>query len=341
MQKGIYLARDILSPEPNYYIRQTCRDEERGCLYHRELFRLGKNPDDYLVYIEDRGYYVCDALVEAVAPYAGKETEDILEDLLWPFVGRDIRLNLEKFGKKRGSLKTSALTREERAAIEKEIHLFDRRRLHYFWYGAIDQGRLFQMPAKLCRRLLGMSRDQKEQYFLEQEKILDVEEIKEYIYTIFNLQQYFHETISRIMPQGLDQDKMDDCFLREICSLNRDKSFGQGMAVPADLSPYLARYVILFFDYDFGRSRALDDYIRQFINSRRQFRFPKRKSEVNLSEAGGIFSESPEKLKKMSRTELTSLFRRKAKKMHPDAGGEHGDFIKLVEVYERLMETKK
>ncbi|MFP3983053.1 MAG: hypothetical protein ACLFV2_05100 [Desulfurivibrionaceae bacterium] len=341
MKKGIYLARDILSPEPDYYIRQTCRDEEPGCLHHRELFRLGKNPGDYLVYIEDRGYYVCDTLVEAVAPYAGKETEDILEDLLWPFVRRDIRVNLGKFGNRRGSLKTSALTREELATIEKEIHIFDRRRLHYFWYGAIDQGRLFQMPAKLCRRLLGMSRDQKEQYFLEQEKILAVDEIKEYIYTIFNLQQYFPETISRIMPQGLDQEKMDDCFLREICRLNQDKSFWQGMAVPEGLSLYLVRYVILFFDYDFGSPRALDDYIRQFINSRRQFRFPERKSGINLAEAGGVFSESPEKLKKMSKTELTSLFRRKAKNMHPDAGGEHGDFIKLVEVYEKLLKTKK
>lgn len=337
LREGIYLAREVITSEPDFFIRQSYSKPGSGSRVHRELFKIGKNPADYLIHIEDSCYYIAGELVEAVAPFVEGDPEDILEDLFWPYVRKDIRLKLERFRGRGKNVKISALTDREEAAIAREIHIFDRRRLHYFWYGAIDQGRLFQMPPKLFRRVLGMSRDQKEQYFMDQEQILSADEIKEYIYTVFNLQQYFSETIARIMPQGLDQEKIEDYFVKELCSLNSDDRFREGLEKREDLPPYLVRYLILFLDHDFGRSSALDDYIRQFINSRRQPRYPEKKSRMTISEASDIFSESREKIKKMSKSELTGLFRRKAKKMHPDTGGEHQEFIRLVEAYEKLL----
>ncbi|MFO7760645.1 MAG: J domain-containing protein [Thermodesulfobacteriota bacterium] len=339
-REGVYLARDIITPEPVYYIRQSYRESTTDFSFYREILNIGKNPADYLICIGDRGYYISPVLEEAVEPFVEGDPAEILEDLFWPFVPREIRLNLEKFGKRGMNVKPSALTDREQAAIEQEIHIFDRRRLHYFCYGSIDQSRLFQMPLKLCRRLLGMSRDQKEQYFINQERILTYDEVKQYIYTVFNLQRYFSETVARVMPQGLDQEKMDDCFVKELCDLKIDDSFWRGIEKTENLSPYLVHYLIRFFDYDFGRSSALDDYIRQFINSHRQFYFPEKKTGMNMSEASDIFSESQEKIKELSKSELTRLFRRKAKKLHPDTGGKHEDFLKLVEAYEKILRTK-
>ncbi len=339
-REGIYLAREIIAASPDYSIRQSYYDSETGTPIHHDLFHLGKNPADFIVPVNECGYYVREDLIQAVEPFVEGDPEKILEELLRPFASREIRHNLDKFGGRGGQIRSPDLTEEEREAIASEIHIFDRRRLHYLWYGTVDQGRLFQMPPKLCRKLLGMSRDQKEQYFLIRERDLKFREIKEYLYTVFNLQQHFSESIARTMPQGLDREKMDEYFLRELCSLREDHSFWQGMGITTELPSYLVRYLVNYFDYDFGPSSTLNDYIRQFIDSRRQHRYPDSKSRMKVSEASTIFSENHEKMKNMSKSELTRLFRRKAKKMHPDAGGRHEDFLKLVEAYERLLRTK-
>ena len=43
----------------------------------------------------------------------------------------------------------------------------------------------------------------------------------------------------------------------------------------------------------------------------------------------------------MSKAALTRLFRRRAKKLHPDAGGDHETFVRLTAVYEEFKRQAK
>ena len=77
------------------------------------------------------------------------------------------------------------------------------------------------------------------------------------------------------------------------------------------LHDYLIRYLILFFDFGYGESTFLDDYIRQFMNSHREFNFPESKSTINMEEAGNIFDVPAKDLEGMSKKQLTRLYRKK------------------------------
>ena len=85
----------------------------------------------------------------------------------------------------------------------------------------------------------------------------------------------------------------------------------------------------------------MEDYLRQFINSRRDYRPPYKNTAASLKEAGTILGISGAKLKQMSRQELVRLYRRKAQELHPDKGGDHDKFVSLTEAYHELIKTKK
>jgi DnaJ-class molecular chaperone len=53
-----------------------------------------------------------------------------------------------------------------------------------------------------------------------------------------------------------------------------------------------------------------------------------------------IFGKSEETLMKMSRRELSRLYRRRARDLHPDQGGKAPQFIKLTEAYKSLQQRK-
>ena len=336
-QSPLYLARNAIGSQPHYSLRQSYYDEN-SCLRYKILFDLGEDPGQYIINIGDNGYYINAELVEAIEPYVEGDADNQLEKLFWPFVDHDIRTKLEPFINRGCSKALSSMSQDEIKAIDHEIHVFDRRRLHYMWYGSIDQTGLYKMPDKLCRKLLGKSRDEKEQYFMEQEQALYADDIKEYLFTIFNIQKYFHESFARIMPQALDQGKMDTFFVDELCLLANDTLFCQGLNQDRTLPSYLARYAILFFDYGFGQQSPLDDYIRQFMNSHRHFTFPKKK--IDPDELSKIFGEPAEKINNMSKRDLTKLYRQKAKELHPDIGGEHDEFVRLTEAFEVLLRGK-
>ena len=334
--KSLYLARDILGARLRYSLRQTYRDDRDGLLRHREIYDLGGSPQQFIIYLGDHGYCIDERVTDAIEPYIAGEAAEMAEELLWPFVRPDIRAKLEPFMNRGRHKRLSPVTAAEKEAIDQEIHMFDRRRLHYLFYGAIDQSGLYRMPDKLCRRLLGKSRDEKEQYFITSEQVFYADQVKEYLFTIFNLQEHFSESFARIMPQALNQDQLDTFFIDALCRLDRDTTFWQGMEAAKGLQPYLIRYLIMFFDYDFSASQAINDYIRQFMNSHRQFRFPKKKPGMTTDKASEIFGEPADKLTKLSKKELTKLYRRKAKELHPDKGGKHDEFVRLTEAFEQL-----
>jgi len=332
---GIYLARTILG-HPHFSVRQSVFDGRRKIWRHRRVFDLGREPGRFLTYPFDDYLHIRDDLVKAVADLVEGDAYALLEEILLPFIRKGFREQVEAALARRQSLNRTPVTAAEQEALDRELQIFDLRRLHYLWYGAVDQSRLFRTPVKLRRRLLGKSRDEKEQYFIGLEQALHADQVKEYLFTVFNLQRHFAESYARIMPQGLDQEKLDSLFLDELCRMNDDPVLWQGMAPVAGLQPYLVRYLILFFDYEFGESAALNSFIRQFMDSHRRFGFPERQNAMGLEEASAVFGEPAERLAKLSKGELKKMFRRRAKKLHPDTGGDSEKFVRLQKAFEVL-----
>jgi len=191
---------------------------------------------------------------------------------------------------------------EEEEQIRREVSELDKRRALYLKIGGLDQGRIGRMPVKLFSWVFGKSRDEIEHCFIKMERCLNPRELKTYAYVIFDLQRFFTESLAKKVPQGLDQSKMDQCFLEQ-------DSF-------------------------------IQDYVRDFMDARRAWRAPPSKSSVTLEEASDIFGVKKDVLKTMTRRGLARLYRRICKKVHPDKGGTEEQFVKLTEAYRELLKGK-
>lgn len=332
----MYLAQKITKKKLHYIIRESYRDGKY--FRSRDLFDLGANPAKYIIYPGGNAYYIDEKVENRLNSLGVKPGFDELDNIFWRFLKPEIKYVLEMFSKRAGRTKRKTGVKEKGGNAR--FHLFDKRRIHFLRFGNMDQGRIGRISPKLFQVLLNKSRDEIEQYFIESEGILDPSELKSYVYVIFDLQRFSSKLTAKTMPQALDQKKVDEYFIEEICRLNKDKSFWAGMNTRPDLHEYLIRYIIIFFDDEYGRSYFLHDYIKSFIDSKRFYASSLKKSSVTLDEAITIFGIKKDKLKKMSRRGLTTLYRHMAKKHHPDKGGEHDKFIKLTEAYQELLKNK-
>lgn len=304
----------------------------------RELFSLGTNPAQFIIYPGGNAFYI-DPVIEDHLHEKGIEAEyDELEDVFWEFIRPDIKRAVEPFRLRQK--RTSDRWAGGPALASEEYHLFDRRRLYFLRTGRSDQRRIGLVPARLFSVLAKKSRDEIEQQFLNMERILRPDEIKTYVYTIFDLPRYFKESFARMAPHLLDQSSVDNFFIKEVCRLNDDRRFWNGFEKDDQLHEYLVRYVIMFFDFDFNPGGLMSEYIRNFINSRRRYHAPTNRNTVSLNEAGQLFKTSGPELKQMGRRDLARLYRKRAMKLHPDQGGNHDRFVKLTEAYHSLMKGK-
>ncbi len=333
----MYLARHIVKGRPHYFIRHSYQDNEN--YLSRELFDLGSNPTDYIVYPGGNAFYIDEAVTSRLDALGIDPSDDALEDIFWPFLKPDIQYALRGFRRraKRYRESTSPLNQAESVA---SYHIFDRRRIYFLKFGRMDQSGLARLPVKLFRVLRQKSRDELEQQFLKMETILKPNEFKAYTYVIFNLQGFFRQWFAKETPQMLDQDKVDEFFVDEICSLNEDETFWGGMQVGDRLHEYLTRYAVMYFDFDYARKSFMADYLRNFIDSRRAYRPSFHSSSVTLSEASTVFKKSKNELKQISRRDLARLYRRRAQELHPDKGGDHETFVRLTRAYHDLLKTK-
>jgi len=99
--------------------------------------------------------------------------------------------------------------------------------------------------------------------------------------------------------------------------------------------------VIMFFDHGYGRRSLFDDFVREFMGRHRTFKWPEKKPTVSTDEAAKIFKTSWSDLQKMTKKEITRLFRQRAKELHPDSGGNHDQFIALSGAYASLLARKR
>ncbi|MBU0482911.1 MAG: hypothetical protein KKB30_00145 [Proteobacteria bacterium] len=336
----MYLARHHIRGKVHYFIKESYLDPEFRCYRSRELFDLGADPSAYIVYPGGNSFYIDDLVSDIIGSYSIKSVDDKLEEIFWPFVKPALKRVMEQFGHGRRNIVSHPVTAVEREEIKHQLHIFDQRRLYYLRYGSVDQSRIGRAPMKLWRVLLGKSRDELEQYFEQQEKVLPVEEIKEYVYVIFDLQRFFSETVARIMPEGLNQVAVDDYFVKEFCRLDLDPVFWLGLNRQAAVPFYLLRYLFMFFDHDYGPSGHYDQYLNNFINNRRFYQPPPPAQRMKSEEVSGIFGEKIEVLRKMSKNELTRLYRQKAHELHPDKGGDPEQFVRLTDAYREMLQKK-
>lgn len=334
----MYLATQLNNNLPNYQLRASCKRED-GTFFSQTIFELGRFPAAHFKILDDHIILFTDQLLAAVERVYGEESEQRLEQVLWPFFPPFARDRLARFRERTAAASRyfGPLTAEEKDAIRQEVHLFDKRRLYYLRYGAVDQSRIARMHEKQCRSLLGQCRDEREFYFIEAEKELKPGSYLQYIYAIFNLQRHFTQNFSTWLPEALAFAEMADHLEEDICRLQRDAFFWKGeLACQYSLHHHLRRYLLMFFDYQPDSRSFAGEYGSQFRDRHRQFRWPQKKPQAEPQRVAELFGQPRSSLLKLSRKELTRIYRQKALASHPDQGGDHEQFIELTEIYQEL-----
>ena len=335
----MYLAFEKINGKTRYFIRESYRQADH--FLSRDLLDLGTDPAGYIVYPGGNSFYIDQDVEDRLAEMGSKADPDEIEDIFWPFVYPEIRRVLEPFRGREKRHQASRRKKRPELKIATQLHIFDKRRMHYLRFGQMDQRDIGGLPLKFFRILHNKSRDEIEQTLINMETVLSPREYKTYSYVVFNLQQFFYEFCAKNTPQSLSTDKVDAHFIEQVCRLNTDGSFWAGMNTSDSLHNYLVRYVIMYFDHDFASRSFEEEYLRQFINSRRDHHAPYQTGAFSLQRASAAFGEPQEVLKKMSRKEFARLYRLKALEMHPDKGGDRDEFVKLTDAYHALLKTKK
>lgn len=339
-EPSIYLHRSILTQPTQYSIRLSTWNPEKRHFHTTELIALGSSPENCINYPNDTSFQLDIDLVFRIEKHCGRDVETELEHLLWPFVDPTVQRKMDHFFFRNSGENNFRANMKLLSCSGSPAHSFDKRRLHFLRFGSTDQGRVSHMPPRLEAKILNKSRDELEQYFLEEEARLREHELKTYLYTALNLQKHFNEAFARSIPQALPAEKIDDAFLKEFCLLNDDKEFWQERSDFSHLPEYLIRYLILFYDSSFPRRNRTSEQAQDFMDDHRQFGWPEQQNSVAKEDITAIFEESEETLKSADKKEITRLYRQKAKSLHPDKGGDHEKFVHLTEAYEQLLREK-
>jgi hypothetical protein len=338
----LYLKRIRSNDGYRYIIRITYREKELW--KSRDLFDLGPSPEAFIHYTDGNGFYYTPDIESALESSGVGYSSDDLDELFMPFLRPETRYVLERSRPIAATNRFSkACAREQLPKFQQELHAFDIRRLHYLKFGHMDMGNIETDKSwKFLKILSCKCRDEIEATFDEMEHELPKREITSYIYTALNLQNHFPHHILRNHPVGLNLEEIDTHFLREICRLNLDNHFFRGVENPGNgvLHPYLAKYVWLYFDHSFESEEPWDEFLREFVQRRKFFRATPAAPSLTVRDACAAFGISREEFGKMTRKDLLRLYRKKAKRKHPDKGGDHDAFVRLTEAYEVLMKAK-
>jgi hypothetical protein len=325
----VYIAVTTEKQKKRFVLRESFK--KGSTLAFRDLYDLGENPGHHIRYPGGNAFYFDEDLEESLSSTGAHFTDDDLEDLFWPWIRPDIRRAIETFRGRAGDISQKpGKPAQEKIALR--IHPFDKRRVHYLKFAAMDQGPVENMPASLFYRLAGQCRDEIEQHFIRQEAALKPHELKSYVYTVFDIQSYFQGFMAKKMPHVLDQQKVDDCFIKALCRVNQHLFHQKGV-----LDDYLIRYAVMFFDYQYADTRLLDEMAKDFM-FRHHFHKPMPEKSVPLRTACKVFKITKKEYKQMTGKQVTRLYRRLARKVHPDTGGSDEQFVQLNNAYKTLME---
>lgn len=337
----MYLRRIKDADGYHYLIRESYRAGEGW--RHRDLQDLGADPRVYIHYPGGNGFYIDQAVEDALQQRAVRYTSEDLEKLFRPFLDPHIRMVLERFERPR-PVQNEWRTRspEELLRLQAQLHSFDKRRLHYLRCGRVDIGNLEGRAWKFLNPLLGKCRDEIEHMFDCMESRLRPHEVCTYLYTALHLQRHFRDHLTRHHPAALDPQRVDSCFMEELCRLNTSSRFTAGIPDHDEqtLHPYLVKYVILYFDSDFERHGSWSEYMRSFTGRQYSFRRPPARPSMPVRDACRVLAISVAQFEAMDRAQLVRHYRRRAKAVHPDQGGDHEAFVTMTQAYECLLARK-
>jgi hypothetical protein len=331
IENTMYLAQKQIKQQTHYYIRETFQEDSQ--LKSRVLFDLGSDPTRYIIYPGGKGYYFDEVVEETLRKHGVNPTQDELDRIFWDFLDPEIQRVVRGFENKT----KKPLSRSD--TVVQNFHLFDKRRIHFLRFGSMDQQHIHRLPDKFFRALSAKSRDEIEQYFMHEERIIRPRELIRYLIVIFGLQQHLLYSQPDQTGMGAQQEKADTLFIESVCTLNKDDTFWAGMPGTSALHEYLRRYVILYFDHAVQQATPIPRYPHEFMNRHRSYRPPK-KVRLNMAEAVRLFGTTWEKLRQMDSNTFTRLYRKQAFKFHPDQGGSQKTFVKLTKLYENLMKKK-
>lgn len=327
----MYMARYRDRGNIRYVIRQSYADAT--CLRSRDLFDLGQDPAQYIVYVGGSGYYYSEEVIDGLARSGIDADQDQLDRLFFEFLDPRIQRVIHGFDRGRRSSTPRSITDRHQAG--NRPHAFDRRRHHYLRFGHSDQRHIDRVSEKIFSPLYDKSRDELEQYFLTAERVLRPHEKPFYVSTIFEFRTFVPARNSELPLI----DQMDAFFLSRLCGLNGDRRFWSGMPENRELHHYLAKYAIMYFDFDPPRRSPWQAYVEDFINRHREYH-PPAKVKLKLEEAGRLFGMPWKRLKTLDKKSLTRLYRQLALKHHPDQGGDAEAFRRLTQYYKVLLKRK-
>jgi hypothetical protein len=336
---SLYIRRTREGRETHYVLKESYWNG--SCFVARKILDLGTDPTEHIVYAGGNGFYFSDAVEEAFTRMGlERETED-LEQAFLHYLDPHIRRIIENFTTGRSPAHPS-WDAEELAHRQRFLHPFDKRRMHFLRCGRIDMGSLDGRSWKFLNVLCDKCRDEIEHVIEGLEKDLRPQERRNYLFTALEVQRYFPSHLLKNNPAALDPNKVDQYFLEEICRLNEDRAFFVGVEdhSPKRLHPYLVKYVIMYFDHAFTPQSLWERIFEDFVRHR-QFRFqPAARPSLSEEEACACLGLHPKEYRAMSAQALARHYRRRAKKHHPDAGGDHETFIRLSQAYECLARRK-
>lgn len=343
-EKGgfLYIRRLRSGQSVRYILRESYSDQ--GFWKHRDILDLGEDPGAYIEYPGGNGYYYREDLEDALRKEGVAYSSDDLDTVFRPFLEASVRRVMDRFFRGAGGASKTwrSVPPDELNRFQSDLHSFDKRRLHYLRCGRVDIGELDGRSWKFLNVLFGKSRDEIEHTIEEMERILKPHEIRPYLYTALHLQRAFPGHVLQNNPVGLEPEKVDISFLSELCRLNEDSRFLNGLEdqQPDGLHPYLVKYVILYFDSDFHPNFPEGDFWNAFTGGRRFRAAVGPLPSLSLEEACRALGITPESFDEMDRKALVQCYRENAKKAHPDHGGDHEAFLRITEAYERLLVRK-
>jgi hypothetical protein len=333
----LYLRRVMFSDGCHYVLRESYGDGDFW--KHRDLADLGANPAGWIEYTGGNGFYINGDLEEKLQAGGVEYSSEDLEGLFLPFLKPHIRRIIENFGSHTTRAhRPTRFSEPQMTLMQRRLHSFDKRRLHFLRCGRGDIGDLDRRSWKFLNVLVGKSRDEIEHLMEGMECVLRTHEMRLYLFTALHLQNHFPHHVLRNHPAALDRETVDNCFLEALCCVNNDAAFFAGLegGMRTNLHPYLTRYLILYFDSDFEQPQW-PEFIREFAGRRQAYRRIAAVQRMGMDDACRIFGVSREQVARMKGEELVRMYRRKAKELHPDKGGDKESFIRMGEAFACLM----
>jgi len=333
----MYLALRTINNKIQHVLCQTTTGGDG--LTNRDLICLGDDPGKFIKYPGGSSFYIDELVFDQLELKGVDYSYEDVEKLFLPFLEPWVKTKIAPFCDRHEYCHWKPMGADQQARILAETHIFDRRRLHYLRFGQLDQ-QCLDSSVLPFRELLDKSRDEIEQFILNQEKSLSPYEYKSYVVTVFDLQRFFSDRYARNMPHLLNRAQLDKRFVEEICRLDKDTSFWRGMVRGNRLPVYMINYVIMYFDHGFSEEALGNNYSRSSTGG--QYRPPAASTiRMSMDEASTVFGLSRAELADLSKKELHRIYRQKAQELHPDKGGNNERFIELTNAYNEILHIRR